>query len=354
MDSHPDQEVAEALEPDGCPNQDSGPRESFVLDSENLKVIQNDRERPDLVGKCDKEGASQGGRDFNARCSPKNKDIQHEVGVQGRDLAVACSGVWPVLKQETAVLDSLEESVVQLDKFPVPYLLRRVLLPEWAEINGDDYRLLAVVVQAVMLGSGFLRIDPTTRLPLHNAPVSSSWPKEPATAMSLQYSLPEILAARNDKTFQGVAVKLQKLGRFVIVYGSLTPAKSELRRVHLDVTAFWPKLRLLMNFLNGNSITSASSMQATCRYPERVAFTLWNLLRDGLVRPLLIDLSDVAGSRAPSSFSDMPEKIKLNILKRLKGADLARAGSVSMKLRQLSSNRNLWEKAYRDDLLRCR
>ncbi|KAI4318445.1 hypothetical protein MLD38_032146 [Melastoma candidum] len=90
MDPHPDEEVAKALEADGCPNQDSGQRESTDLDSENLKVIRNDRGSRGLAGKCDNAVV----------CGGVNQE----------------SRVRPFSAQETTVLDNVEESVVELVK----------------------------------------------------------------------------------------------------------------------------------------------------------------------------------------------------------------------------------------------
>ncbi|KAI6701518.1 hypothetical protein NL676_015842 [Syzygium grande] len=100
-------------------------------------------------------------------------------------------------------------SAVVRGKFSEPYvLLRRILREELGGGGGGgEHRLLVSAAHAVMQESGFVAVDPATGMPADQRPPSTAF------AMSVWYSLPELVAREQGLNMsERVLLKFQSLG----------------------------------------------------------------------------------------------------------------------------------------------
>ncbi|XP_030472549.2 F-box protein SKIP22-like [Syzygium oleosum] len=237
-------------------------------------------------------------------------------------------------------------SAVVRGKFSEPYvLLRRILREELGGGGGDGggHRLLVAAVHAVMQESGFVAVDPATRMPADQRPPSTAF------AMSLWYSLPELVAREQGLNMsERVLLKFQSLGHFITVYGILAKAKLGLRRVCLDERRFAPAIDLIRakGDDDDDEVEANEDGGSSTSYPLKEVFEFSMLVKDGLALPLLIDLAERAGLPVPSCFAHLPAELKLKIFESLPGIGLARVGCACSELRDLTSNDDLWEQKY--------
>ncbi|KAI3732825.1 hypothetical protein L1987_64034 [Smallanthus sonchifolius] len=81
--------------------------------------------------------------------------------------------------------------------------------------------------------------------------------------------------------------------------------------------------------------------QVTDIQPKKEVLNFWKQIKDEIVLPLLIDLSEKVGLEPPPCFMQLPTDLKL--LESVSGVDMARVSCVSSKLRCLVSNDKLWK-----------
>lgn len=220
-------------------------------------------------------------------------------------------------------------------KFSLPCFLKRVLKEVLGEGLGEDgggHKLIVVAVHAVLVESGFVGFDSVSGMRVDRFHLSDEWPSVGIT-VSLCYSLPEILGNRshNSSLTEMVLIKLQSLGNFVNVYGSLANDGSGPYRVCLDKNKVLPTLSSLMGE-NGD--------------PESEISELWRIVKDGLAFPLLIDLRAKTGLAPPPCFMSLPPELKMKTLELLPANELAKLECVCKELQNLSCNDELWRKKF--------
>ncbi|KAL6211825.1 hypothetical protein ACLB2K_017048 [Fragaria x ananassa] len=236
-----------------------------------------------------------------------------------------------------------ESSGVVRKKYSVPFFLRRVMREELAE-DRTDHNLLVIALHAVLSESRFVRFDSVSGAQTDRCHLPKEWPAV-AYTLSLSYTLPEILQNRDNAGggVEAVGLKVQTLGRFVNVYGSLAGGGcgSGPYRVSLDVERFAPMLDFVWR--------SRNVSDSEVFVPEIEIFEFWRIVNDGITYPLLIDLCEKAGLPEPPSFMCLPLDLKMNILERLSGADIAKVGCACKELQNLANNDELWNQKFLEE-----
>ena len=205
-------------------------------------------------------------------------------------------------------------SAVVLSTSSEAFFVRRV--PKEALGNDlNDLKLLVLTFHRVVVEYGFVRIDkePGTAVSCFHSPSPFS------SMISLRYTLPEILV---DGGSHSVNLKFQTLGHFVIVCGGLSDDSGwRLHHVCLD---------------KGESKGSD-------------VFEMLKMVKDRVALPLLIDLCEKSGLDLPPCFMELVMELKLLILERVPGVDLAKVACTCSELRFLCNDNELWKKKYLEE-----
>ncbi|XP_062025315.1 F-box protein SKIP22-like [Rosa rugosa] len=238
--------------------------------------------------------------------------------------------------------DEDESTGVVRKKYSVPFFLRRVMREELAE-DRSDHKLLVIALHAVLAESRFVRFDSVSGVQTDRFHLPKEWPAV-AYTLSLLYTLPEVLQNRGNGGggVEAVVLKIQTLGHFVNVYGSLAGGGgSGHYRVSLDVKRFAPMLDFVWE--------SRNVSDSEVFVPEIEIFEFWRIVKDGITYPLLIDLCARAGLPEPPSFMCLPLDLKMNILERLSGVDIAKVGCACKELQNLANNDELWKQKFQEE-----
>ncbi|KAK7390990.1 hypothetical protein VNO78_19256 [Psophocarpus tetragonolobus] len=247
----------------------------------------------------------------------------------------------PAEAETVAMIDGSHEAVV-VSTNSEPFFVRRVL-KEALGNNINDFMLLVFTVHGVVLESGFVRIDKDSGMAVSCSHLLDDSPSAFSSVISLKYSLPEILA---NGASHSVSLKFQTLGHFVNVCGSLTEdVGSRLHCVCLDKRKYVRPLE----FMLANSEYNGSVSDGVDNLFGNEVFEMWKMVKDRLALPLLIDLCEKAGLDLPPCFMRLPTELKLLILERLPGVDLAKVACTCSELRYLSSSNELWKKKYEEE-----
>ncbi|KAK8529820.1 hypothetical protein V6N13_102716 [Hibiscus sabdariffa] len=197
-----------------------------------------------------------------------------------------------------------------------------------ADQEQNMHNLLAFAVHEVFLDSDFVLFDTVSGSETDRFYFPSDW----SSPVSVCYSLPKLLSIDNDSgpNFTDyVVLKFETLGPFLRVYGSLVKEGSGSYTLLLDEYRYSDPY----NFGSWNS-------DAEKRVSE---FRI--IVNDGLVLPMLTDLSCSTGLPLPACLMSLPPELKLGILESLPGSDIARMACVCSELRDIvSSNDALKEK----------
>lgn len=241
---------------------------------------------------------------------------------------------------DTEMVEGSDEAVTMpmaVKNNPEPDFVKRVI----KEALGDDVndlKLLVFAVHAVILESGFVRVDEVSGMAISCSNLVDDMSSSSSSMISLRYTLPEILT---NGSSHAVNLKIQTLGNFVNVCGSLCDdAGSRVHRIYLDKSRFAKPLELMLenSEFNGNFNDGGDKV-----------FELWKIVKDGLALPLLIDLCDKAGLELPPCFMRLPMELKLLIFEYLPGDDLAKVCCTCSELQYLASNDDLWKKKFEEE-----
>ncbi|RZB43781.1 F-box protein SKIP22-like [Glycine soja] len=239
------------------------------------------------------------------------------------------------------MIDGSDEMVV-VGTNSEPFFVRRVL-KEALGNNVNDFKLLVFAVHGVVLESGFVRIDKDCGMAVTGSHLLDDSPPAFSSVISLRYALPEILA---NGASHSVNLKFQTLGHFVNVCGSLSDdVGSRLHFVCLDKRKYVRPLELML----ANSEAKGSVNDGEDILFGSEVFEMWKMVKDRLALPLLIDLCEKAGFDLPPCFTRLPMELKLLILERLPGVDLAKVACTCSELRYLSTSNELWKKKYEEE-----
>ncbi|XP_004496864.1 F-box protein SKIP22-like [Cicer arietinum] len=243
----------------------------------------------------------------------------------------------PADSENVEMVDVSDEAVVVLKNNSEPEFVKRVL----KEALGDDFsdfKLLVFAVHAVILESGFVRVDQVSGMAISCSHLLDDCSS--SSMISLRYTLPEILT---NGSSHAVNLKIQKLGNFVNVCGSLCDdVGSRVHRVYLDKCRFAKPLEFMM-------LESSESNASGVNDGGDEVFELWKIVKDRLALPLLIDLCDKVGLDLPPCFMRLPMELKLLIFEYLPGDDLAKVCCTCSELQYLASNDELWKKKFEEE-----
>ncbi|XP_020228984.1 F-box protein SKIP22 [Cajanus cajan] len=243
---------------------------------------------------------------------------------------------------DTVDMTDGSDEVVVVSTNSEPFFVRRVL-KEALGNNVSDFKLLVFTVHGIVLESGFVRVDLHSGMVVRFSHLLDYSPSAFSSVVSLRYTLPEILT---NGTSHSVNLKFQTLGHFVNVCGSLSDdVGSRLHYVCLDKRKCARPLELMLsNSESKGSVNDGGDFQ----FGNEV-FEMWKMLKDRLALPLLIDLCEKAGLDLPPCFMWLPMELKLVILERLPGVDLAKVACTCSELRYLSTSNELWKKKYEEE-----
>ncbi|CAJ1977312.1 unnamed protein product [Sphenostylis stenocarpa] len=239
------------------------------------------------------------------------------------------------------MIDGSDEAVV-VSTNSEPFFVRRVLKEALGE-NVSNFKLLVLTVHGVILESGFVRIDKDSGTAVSGFHLFDDSHSPFSSVISLRYTLADILA---NGASHSVNLKFQTLGQFVNVCGSLYDDNgSRLHNVCLDRCKYVKALELML----ANSESKGSVIDGDDIVFGNEVFEMWKLVKDRLALPLLIDLCEKAGLDLPPCFMRLPMELKILILERLHGIDLANVACTCSELRYLSSSNELWKKKYLEE-----
>lgn len=220
----------------------------------------------------------------------------------------------------------------------IPGFLRKVFDAEIENLAGNsDHRFIILAVHAVFLESGFIPVDPASSAAIARGRLPEQWASS-GPVLRMRYTLPSLAISARNSNAETVILKFQILGGFVTIYGCLDSKESEFRRLSVDTVEFAPSVDYAYRGYEEMGFLEATQ--------KRVFFEFWNIVKDGLSTPLLMDLCSDAGLPPPPCFMVLPPDIKLMILDSVSPHDAARIGCVCSELRNLSSNDEFWKKKF--------
>ncbi|CAN1284859.1 F-box protein SKIP22 [Linum perenne] len=238
---------------------------------------------------------------------------------------------------------SSEDVVVSSKRFSEPYFLRRMLKEELVD-RDSHHKLMVTAIHAVFLESGFVGYDSISRSRIDQFHIAVNWPMKQST-LSFLYTLPELLGKE-----VSVGLKFQTLGNFLNAFCCLAVRGSKVYHLCLNGNTFAPTLRRIWaNCSNSSTVAEDDESIIGMGSCESEVFKFWKDVKDGLCLPLLIDLCEKANLPMPSCYSSLPTDLKLSILTLLPGVDIARMECVSMEMRYLSSNNELWKQKFAEE-----
>ncbi|CAK7338915.1 unnamed protein product [Dovyalis caffra] len=214
------------------------------------------------------------------------------------------------------------------ERFSPPSILRSVLGDE-----SDILDLLIIAVHETFLKSGLVGFDSVSGTRVNGLQFPEEWPSS-ATPLSVSYTLPEVLD--KEDVSESIVLNIRRvINGCVVVSGSLIESRSKLY-LTLDQNRFAPVLDLLRrNCLDEDKM--------------REVYNLWKTVKDQLVLPLSIQLSEKTGATLPPCFMRLSSYLKRKILELLPATDVARMACVSSEMQILCSNGDLWKQRYAEE-----
>uniref|UniRef100_A0A0E0CXJ4 BHLH domain-containing protein n=1 Tax=Oryza meridionalis TaxID=40149 RepID=A0A0E0CXJ4_9ORYZ len=201
---------------------------------------------------------------------------------------------------------------------------------EMENVGGADGTVicrLVVALHAALLDAGFLYANPVgscLQLP-------QNWASGSFVPVSMKYTLPELVEALPAVEEGMVAVlNYSLMGNFMMVYGHVPGATSEVRRLCLELPELAPLL-----YLDSDEVSTAE---------EREIHELWRVLKDEMCLPLMISLCQLNNLSLPPCLMTLPGDVKVKVLEFVPGVDLARVQCTCKELRDLAADDNLWKK----------
>uniref|UniRef100_A0A0A9EW20 F-box domain-containing protein n=1 Tax=Arundo donax TaxID=35708 RepID=A0A0A9EW20_ARUDO len=200
-----------------------------------------------------------------------------------------------------------------------------------AGAEGTVVGRLVACLHAALLDTGFLTSNPKgSQLSL-----PQDWPSGASEPLAIKYTIPELVAMLPVTENGKVAVlNFSWMGNFVMVYGYVPGAQSEVRRLCLEL----PKLEPFL-YLDSDHLSEVQ---------ERDILELWRVLKDEMCLPLMMSLCQLNSLHLPPCLMSLPADIKTKVLEFVPGLDLARVECTCKELRSLAADDNLWKKFVRE------
>ncbi|OAY63648.1 F-box protein SKIP22 [Ananas comosus] len=218
-----------------------------------------------------------------------------------------------------------EPSVVVKKPSLVPRILKRVMDLEKGENEGILGRLL-ITIHAAFLDSGFL-----VGRGGDGSPLPRNWASD-ASNLSVQYTLHDLVDRREERDTKFSIVRCSVMGNFVTIYGYLSVEHPDVYRVCIDASKIAPFLSLAMDSMSERD--------------EKEILKLWNMVKDGVCLPLLIDICAKNRLPLPPCYMRLSRDLKTDILELVSGVDLARIACTCSEMSAICSDDKLWKKKF--------
>ncbi|XP_062213802.1 F-box protein SKIP22-like [Phragmites australis] len=186
---------------------------------------------------------------------------------------------------------------------------------------------LVAALHAALFDAGFLTSNPMGS----HLSLPRDWPSGALEPLTIKYTIPELVTILPVAEEGKVAVlNFSLIGNFVMVYGYVPGAQSEVRRLCLEL----PKLEPLL-YLDSHRLSEVQ---------EREILELWRVLKDEMCLPLMISLCQLNNLGLPPCLMALPVDLKTKVLELVPGVDLARVECTCKEMRNLAADDNLWKK----------
>ncbi|KAK3150943.1 hypothetical protein QOZ80_3AG0239690 [Eleusine coracana subsp. coracana] len=186
---------------------------------------------------------------------------------------------------------------------------------------------LVAALHAALLDVGFCTSNPAGS----HLSLPQGWPSGASELLIIKYTVPEFVSMLPVAEEGKVAVlNFSLMGNFIMVYGFVPGAQSEMCRLCLELSTLEPLLYLDSDQLG--------------RLQEREILELWRVLKDEMALPLMISLCQLNGLRLPPCLMALPADLKTKILEFVSGLDLARVECTCKEMAILAADDNLWNK----------
>ncbi|KAM0879288.1 hypothetical protein ACQ4PT_034335 [Festuca glaucescens] len=195
--------------------------------------------------------------------------------------------------------------------------------------EGTAIHRLAVALQAALIDAGFLAANPLgSRLGLLKDCVSGA-----SATLTAKYTLPEFVAMLPEaEEGRIVVLNYSLMSNFVMIYGCVPGAQSEVHRLCLEL----PKLAPLL-YLDSNAVGAVEGKEI---------LELWRVLKDELCLPLMISLCQLNGLSLPPCLMALPDELRDKVFELVPGVDLAKVQCTCKELKDLAADNNLWERKF--------
>uniref|UniRef100_A0A453IKR7 F-box domain-containing protein n=1 Tax=Aegilops tauschii subsp. strangulata TaxID=200361 RepID=A0A453IKR7_AEGTS len=256
---------------------------------------------------------------------PQNLHIEPICSSRPRTLHVEPS--LPVASDPPdVVMAEAVQAPKSLSSLVIGILKRQMEAENAGGANGTVIHRLAVSLQAALVDAGFLAENPMgSRLGL-----LKDWASGAAATLTVKYTLPELVAMLPEgEEGKTVVLNCSLMPNFVMIYGCVPGAHSEVRRLCLEL----PKLAPLL-YLDSNEVGATE---------EKEILELWRVLKDELCLPLMISLCQLNGLRLPPCLMALPGDLKAKVLEFVPGVGLARVQCACKELQDLAADDNLWK-----------
>jgi len=252
-----------------------------------------------------------------------------QPGTGGSSLQVRTVAVDPIVPAAPGPADVVMEEVVDATKGWPSFVLRD-LKREMGNVAGAEETAagrLVSALHAALLEVGFLATDPMGS----HLTLPQDWPSVASKPLAIKYTIPELSPMSPAAEEGKVAVlNFSLMGNFVMVYGYVPGAQSEVSRLCLEL----PRLEPLL-YLDSDQLS---------RVQERAILDMWKVLKDDMCLPLMISLCQLNGLRLPPCLMALPAELKTKVLDLLPGDDLARVECTCKEMRNLAADDSLWKK----------
>ncbi|KAJ1298135.1 hypothetical protein BS78_01G430300 [Paspalum vaginatum] len=186
---------------------------------------------------------------------------------------------------------------------------------------------LVAALHAALLDVGFIAsnsMGPHLSLP-------QDWPSGALKPLTIKYTIPELSQMLNvGEEGEVVVLNFSLMANFVMVYGYVPWAPSEVCRLCLEL----PRLEPLL-YLDSDQLS---------RVQEKGVLDLWRVLKDEMCLPLMISLCQLNGLCLPPCLMALPADLKTKVLEFLPGVDLAMVQCTCREMMNLAGDDSLWKK----------
>ncbi|CAN6301687.1 unnamed protein product [Urochloa humidicola] len=247
----------------------------------------------------------------------------------GSSLQARAVAVNPTVPVASTPVDVVMAEAVDATKGWFSFVLRD-LKKEIGNVGGAEGTAagrLVAALHAALLEVGFIATNPMGS----HLSLPQDWPSVASKPLAIKYTIPEFSPMLPVAEEGKVSVlNFSLMPNFVMVYGYVPGAQSEVCRLCLELAMLEPLL-----YLDSDQLSAVQ---------ERGILDLWRVLKDEMCLPLMISLCQLNGLRLPPCLMALPAELKTKVLDLLPGDDLARVECTCKEMRNLAADDSLWKK----------